>query len=124
MKSIKSSGNNRTNQPQALGIGNPKPEEPYNLPGAEAEIKRLPELLPGSEYYLRQEATLENFRLQAPRFPYLHLATHGCFEAEGCCLGEKEECQGVRRINMQPNTLLFADQTFNIADAALLGMEN
>jgi CHAT domain-containing protein/type II secretory pathway pseudopilin PulG len=117
-------GNSPSLQRGALGLGNPIPEEPYNLPGAEAEIKNLPNLLPGSEIYLGNDATVEKFKLQAPRFPVIHLATHGCFQAEGCCLGEKEDCNGVRRIDMEPNTLLFADEPFNIANAARLGMKN
>jgi len=108
----------------ALGLGNPIPEEPYSLPGAEAEIKNLPNLLLGSEIYLGNNATVERFKYHASRFPVIHLATHGCFEAEGCCLGEKEDCNGVRRIDMEPNTLLFADEPFNIANAARLGMKN
>ncbi|MEQ9359471.1 CHAT domain-containing protein, partial [Coleofasciculus chthonoplastes] len=108
----------------ALGLGNPIPEEPYNLPGAEAEIKNLPNLLPGSEIYLGNDATVERFKYHASRFPVIHLATHGCFESEGCCLGEEEDCNGVRRIDMEPNTLLFADEPFNIANAARLGMKN
>ncbi|MEQ8996045.1 MAG: CHAT domain-containing protein [Coleofasciculus sp. B1-GNL1-01] len=117
-------GNSPSLQRGALGLGNPIPEEPYNLPGAEAEIKNLPNLLPGSEIYLGNDATVERFKYHASRFPVIHLATHGCFEFEGCCLGEKEDCNGVRRIDMEPNTLLFADEPFNIANAARLGMKN
>ncbi|MEQ8969852.1 MAG: CHAT domain-containing tetratricopeptide repeat protein [Coleofasciculus sp. C1-SOL-03] len=117
-------GNSPSLQHGALGLGNPIPEEPYNLPGAEAEIKNLPNLLPRSEIYLGNDATVERFKYHAPRFPVIHLATHGCFQAEGCCLGEKEDCNGVRRIDMEPNTLLFADEPFNIANAARLGMKN
>jgi len=111
-------------QRRALGLGNPIPEEPYNLPGAEAEIQNLPNLLPRSEIYLGNDATVEKFKYHASRFPVIHLATHGCFEAKGCCLGEEEDCNGVRRIDMEPNTLLFADEPFNIANAARLGMKN
>jgi CHAT domain-containing protein/Flp pilus assembly protein TadD len=117
-------GNSPSLQRGALGLGNPIPEEPYNLPGAEAEIKNLPNLLPGSEIYLGNDATVERFKYHASRFPVIHLATHGCFESEGCCLGEEEDCNGVRRIDMEPNTLLFADEPFNIANAARLGMKN
>lgn len=59
------------------------------------------------------KATLETFRTQALRFPLLHLATHGCFQQGGC-----------PKLGLEENTILFADRRLNIADAALLGLQN
>jgi CHAT domain-containing protein/Tfp pilus assembly protein PilF len=96
-----------------LALGNPVPRPPQNLPGTEAEVRNIAQLLPGSSAYIGNTATLEQFKTQAPRFPFLHLATHGCFQPEGC-----------KKLDMKANTLLFADTQFNIADAALLGLQN
>jgi len=96
-----------------FALGNPVPTPPQNLDGAEAEAKAIAQIVPGSQTFLEAQATLDAFKTQAPRFPFLHLATHGCFDPEGC-----------PGINMQTNTLLLADQQFNIADAALLGLTN
>ena len=95
-----------------LALGNPSPDDGRNLAGAEAEVKSITALLP-SESYLRKQATLSNFRNLAPRFSILHLATHGCFQPQGCA-----------DLKMSANTLLFSDSTLNIADAALLGLKN
>ena len=96
-----------------LALGNPVPRPPQNLPATEAEVRNIAQLLPGSSAYIGNTATLDQFKTQAPRFPFLHLATHGCFQPEGC-----------QKLDMKANTLLFADTQFNIADAALLGLQN
>jgi CHAT domain-containing protein/Tfp pilus assembly protein PilF len=96
-----------------LALGNPKPIEPYSLEEAEAEVKEIEKIIPSSKSYIRQDATLERFKTEAPRFPFLHLATHGCFQREGC-----------EKPNMKAHTILFADGEYNIADAALLGLQN
>jgi len=96
-----------------LALGNPVPRNPQNLPGSEAEVRNIAQLFPGSSAYIGNTATLAQFKTQAPRFPFLHLATHGCFQPEGC-----------QKLDMKANTLLFADTQFNIADAALLGLQN
>ena len=96
-----------------LALGNPVTRNPQNLPGSEAEVRNIAQLLPGSSAYIGNAATLDQFKTQAPRFPFLHLATHGCFQPEGC-----------QKLDMKANTLLFADTQFNIADAALLGLQN
>ncbi|MDF5739675.1 CHAT domain-containing protein, partial [Nostoc sp. S13] len=95
-----------------LAFGNPVPSDPQNLPGAEAEVRKIKEILPDSEVYIHKEATLEKFRSQALRFSFLHLATHGCFQTQDC-----------KKTNLKNNTLLFADKTLDIADAALLGLQ-
>ncbi|MEH1966037.1 CHAT domain-containing protein, partial [Nostoc sp.] len=100
-------------KPQAvLAFGNPVPSDLQNLPGAEAEVRNIKEILPDSEFYINKEATLENFKSQALRFSFLHLATHGCFQIEDC-----------KKVNLKNNTLLFADQPLDIANAALLGLQ-
>jgi len=67
-----------------LGLGNPFPNDDRSLQGAEDEIKSITPLLPGSESFLGTQAKLNTFTTLAPRFPILHLATHGCFNPEGC----------------------------------------
>ncbi|MEG4035215.1 CHAT domain-containing tetratricopeptide repeat protein [Microcoleus sp. w1-18aA5] len=96
-----------------LALGNPVTQNPQNLPGSEAEVRNIAQLLPGSSSYIGNTATLDQFKTQAPRFPFLHLATHGCFQQGGC-----------QKLGMEENTLLFADSQFNIRDAALLGLQN
>ncbi|BBD69973.1 TPR repeat-containing protein [Nostoc commune NIES-4072] len=95
-----------------LAFGNPVTSEPQNLPGAEAEVRKIKEILPDSEVYINKKATLENFRSQALRFSFLHLATHGCFQTEDC-----------KKVKLKNNTLLFADKPLDIANAALLGLQ-
>jgi CHAT domain-containing protein len=109
---------------QLLALGNPVPVDPFALESAEIEARRIAEIFPGSENHLGSSATLDTFKTQAPRFPLLHLATHGCFNPEGCCL--RENCDPENRtIDMKPNTILFANQeSFQIAEAATLGLEN
>jgi CHAT domain-containing protein/Tfp pilus assembly protein PilF len=96
-----------------FALGNPIPQDPQNLPGTEEEVKNLAQMFPGSQVFLHNDATLEKFKIAASRFPILHLATHGCFQPQGC-----------KKLNMEANTILFADQQFKIADAALLGLQN
>jgi len=102
-----------TLQGGVLALGNPIPRLPQNLPGTEEEVRNIAQLLPGSSAYIGNAATLDQFKTQAPRFPFLHLATHGCFQQGGC-----------PKLGMKENTLLFADSQFNIAEAALLGLQN
>ncbi|MDB9313785.1 CHAT domain-containing protein, partial [Spirulina sp. CS-785/01] len=112
--------------PQVLALGNPVPEAPYNLPGAEQEVQVIAQQLKESEVYIREAATLDTFKKQAPRFTYLHLATHGCFQPFGCCLQEAE-CDSLEALlnpDIEGNSVLFAEEQFNLADAALLGLEN
>ncbi|MEG4582188.1 CHAT domain-containing protein [Microcoleus sp. MON1_C5] len=96
-----------------LALGNPIPRLPQNLPGTEEEVRNIAQLFPGSSAYIGNAATLDQFKTQAPRFPFLHLATHGCFQQGGC-----------QKLGLEENTLLFADSQFNIRDAALLGLQN
>jgi CHAT domain-containing protein len=76
-------------------------------------VRNIAQLFPASSAYIRNDATLDRFKTQAPRFPFLHLATHGCFQQGGC-----------QQLGMEENTLLFAKSQFNIRDAALLGLQN
>ena len=78
------------------------------------EVDYLIQNFPGSQDYRGEKATLDNFKTYASRFSILHLGTHGCFVAEGC-----------PELDMQPNTLLFANkQQYSIAEAALLGLKD
>ncbi|KJH73209.1 hypothetical protein UH38_02525 [Aliterella atlantica CENA595] len=96
-----------------LALGNPFPNDRRSLPGAEDEIKSITSVLPGSEAHLGVEAKLNTFTTVAPRFPILHLATHGCFRPGGC-----------PDLKLEANTILFRDRNFQIADAAILGLKN
>ena len=104
---------NATTAKRILAFGNPVPKAPLALPGAEIEVQRITQILPDSAAFIGKQATLDNFKLQSLRFSLLHLATHGCFQKGGC-----------PKLGMEENTILFADQRFNIADAALLGLQN
>lgn len=104
-------------QVAVLAFGNPRPEEPFGLPGTEQEVNDIRRLAPDSQIYLRQAATLAQFKQDSPRYAYLHLATHGCFQTLGCDLSQDESW------DMSPNTLLFADESYALKDAALLGLD-
>jgi CHAT domain-containing protein len=104
---------NSTLQGGVLALGNPIPRAPQNLPGTEEEVRNIAQFFPGSSAYIGKAATLDQFKTQAPRFPFLHLATHGCFQQGGC-----------QNLGLEENTLLFAESQFNIRDAALLGLQN
>ncbi|ABG51863.1 Tetratricopeptide TPR_2 [Trichodesmium erythraeum IMS101] len=97
---------------KVLAFGNPQPTE-INLRGAEDEAKIIAENLSGKSL-TREKATLSSFENESPGFPLVHLATHGCFQKGGC-----------REQGLEENTILFANnKTFNIANAARLGLEN
>ena len=97
---------------KVLAFGNPTPTK-IDLPGAEAEAKAIAQML-SSKYYIREEATLPRFQNESLGFSLVHLATHGCFQKDGC-----------PGVGLEANTILFAnDETFHIRDAALLGLEN
>ncbi|MDQ2096098.1 MAG: CHAT domain-containing tetratricopeptide repeat protein [Tychonema bourrellyi B0820] len=116
---------NSTLQGGVLALGNPVTRNPYNLPDSPQEVQSLTQIFPGSLSYIGNAATLDQFKTQAPRFPFLHLATHGCFQPEGCCLLNSPNCRKPDRVDLKPNTILFADDhELDIADAALLGLQN
>ncbi len=108
-----SQANNQVPRQAVLALGNPFPNDIRHLRGAEAEVTGIKKVLPSSEVYLNDKATLNTFKTQAQRFNFLHIATHGCFIPGGC-----------PSLKMPENTILFADQNLNIADAALLGLKN
>ncbi|MFO7032664.1 hypothetical protein B9T07_22760 [Limnospira fusiformis CCALA 023] len=102
--------NNPRLSTNVLAFGNPTPTS-QELPGAEQEARQVTEILSG-EYWLREQATRHRFYNDSARFNILHLATHGCFQRQGC-----------PGLNLEANNILFANgETFNIADAALLGL--
>ena len=101
-----------TNSQKVLAFGNPQPTK-INLRGAEDEAKIIAENLSGKSL-IREKATLSSFENESPGFPLVHLATHGCFQKGGC-----------PTVGLEENTILFANnKTFNIANAARLGLEN
>jgi len=67
-----------------LAVGNPVPKDPLSLPASETEVRDIVKTFSGSEALVRERATLAAFKSQSLRFPYLHLATHGCFQKGGC----------------------------------------
>ncbi|NER06459.1 MAG: CHAT domain-containing protein, partial [Okeania sp. SIO3C4] len=102
----------KTQSMKVLAFGNPQPTK-VDLAGAEDEAKIIAEKLP-NKHYIREEATLPRFKNESLGFPLVHLATHGCFQEDGC-----------PGVGLEANTILFAnDETFHIRDAALLGLEN
>ena len=95
-----------------LAIANPRPTK-TDLPGTEKQANYITQNFPNSQQYSREQATLTTFKDNSPKFPILHLGTHGCFQRQGC-----------PTLNMEANTLLFANgEKYNIADAALLGLK-
>jgi CHAT domain-containing protein/Tfp pilus assembly protein PilF len=96
-----------------LAIANPRPTK-TDLPGTEQQANYITQNFPNSQQYSREQATLTTFKDNSPKFPILHLGTHGCFQSQGC-----------PTLNMEANTLLFANgEKYNIADAALLGLKD
>lgn len=111
----------RNNSRRLLAFGNPKPDTPLDLPGTEAEVNTITRLFRNSQRYLHQSATLDQFKTQAPKFPFLHLATHGCFQDQPCQF-EAQEDGKTYTATLAANTILFADRQWPIQDAALLGL--
>ncbi|WP_293360690.1 MULTISPECIES: CHAT domain-containing protein [unclassified Microcoleus] len=108
-----------------LALGNPVTRAPYNLPNSKREVERITQIIPNSLPRTGNAATLKEFKDQARHFPFLHLATHGCFQPKGCCLLKSPNCKQPDRVDLKPNTILFANnEEFNIGDAALLRLEN
>ncbi len=92
-----------------FAVGNPLPSS-VNLP--EVTAREISRIFPNSKAYIGSQPTLNRFKSQGPRYRFLHLETHGCFQPGGC-----------PNLGMEENTLLFANnQTFPIAEAALLGL--
>nr|MDZ8101428.1 tetratricopeptide repeat protein [Nostoc sp. DedSLP01] len=116
--STRSSQSLKTNsspaQKRVLAFGNPSPNGLLALTNAEIEVKKIADTLPGSKFFTGDKATLDSFKILAPQFPLLHLATHGCFQRGGC-----------PKLKLKENILVFANnEELNIADAARLGLEN
>ena len=67
---------------RVLVFGNPDLGDPkLDLPNAEIEARQISQLIPGSELLVRNKASLHAFREFAPSFNYLHIASHGQFNA-------------------------------------------
>jgi CHAT domain-containing protein/Tfp pilus assembly protein PilF len=103
----------KVNNPSVLVFANPRPTQ-VELIGTEAQADFLQKTYANSQIYKHQQATLDTFLSQSPRFPILHLGTHGCFRPEGC-----------PSLGMKPNTLLFANKReYELKDAVKLGLQN
>ncbi len=103
----------KVNNPSVLVFANPRPTQ-VELIGTEAQADFLQKTYANSQIYKHQQATLDAFLSQSPRFPILHLGTHGCFGPEEC-----------PSLGMKPNTLLFANsQQYELKDAVKLGLQN
>ena len=103
----------KVNNPSVLVFANPRPTQ-AELIGTEAQADFLQKTYANSQIYKHQQATLDTFLSQSPRFPILHLGTHGCFRPEGC-----------PSLGMKANTLLFANKReYELKDAVKLGLQN
>ncbi len=73
----------RSAKPESvLVFGNPDlSNAKLDLPNAEIEAKAIAELVPGSELLVRKKASEAAFKQFAPSFRYLHIASHGQFNA-------------------------------------------
>jgi CHAT domain-containing protein/Tfp pilus assembly protein PilF len=103
----------KVDNPSVLAFANPRPTQ-VELIGTEAQADFLQKTYANSQIYKHQQATLDAFLSQSPRFPILHLGTHGCFRPEGC-----------PSLGMKANTLLFANKReYELKDAVKLGLQN
>ncbi|TPG23084.1 CHAT domain-containing protein [Variovorax ginsengisoli] len=59
-----------------IAFGNPRIEDKYDLPGADAEVKQLARLFPRNTLYMGAAATKTQFRDAAARSPMMHVAAH------------------------------------------------
>ncbi len=57
-------------------FGNPRIEDKYDLPGAEAEVKQLATLFPRNSLFMGAAANKTQFREAAARAPLMHVAAH------------------------------------------------
>ena len=66
-----------------LVLGNPDLGDPkMDLPNAEQEARMIAAMLPDNELLVRDKATKAAFKQFAPSFHYLHIASHGEFNAD------------------------------------------
>ena len=62
--------------PTLTAFGNPLIEAKYDLPGSEAEVKRLAQLFPSNSVFMGAQATKSQFRQVASTAPIMHVAAH------------------------------------------------
>lgn len=62
--------------PTLTAFGNPLIEAKYDLPGSEAEVKRLAQLFPSNSVFMGAQATKTQFREVASTAPIVHVAAH------------------------------------------------
>ena len=67
---------------ETLILGNPDLRDArYDLPGAQKEAQEIARLRPGAKVLMRKEATREALSALGGQYAYLHLASHGTFDA-------------------------------------------
>jgi len=57
-------------------FGNPRIEDKYELPGAEAEVNQLARLFPNNKLFMGEQANKTQFRQVVANAPVLHVAAH------------------------------------------------
>jgi len=57
-------------------FGNPQIAEKYDLPGAEAEVRRITQFFPRNEIFLGAQATKTQFNETVGKAPIMHIAAH------------------------------------------------
>ncbi|MBY4595617.1 CHAT domain-containing protein [bacterium BD-1] len=62
--------------PILTAFGNPRIEDKYELPGAEAEVNQLARLFPNNRLFMGEQANKTQFRQAVARTPVLHVAAH------------------------------------------------
>ncbi|MEZ0318197.1 MAG: CHAT domain-containing protein [Methylophilaceae bacterium] len=113
-----------------LILGNPDlGQRSYDLPGAQEEAKEISLLNPKSKLLLRSEASKDAITKLGPQFSYIHIASHGSFDAlkprqSGLLLavkdGEKDPLSGMLTVDDLYNLNLNADLvTMSACETAL-----
>ena len=66
-----------------LAFGNPDLGDPrFDLPSSQQEVMVISGMVPESQAYVRREATETQFKSAAARYRYLHIASHGEYNAD------------------------------------------
>ncbi len=66
-----------------LAFGNPDLGDPrFDLPSAQREVEVISEMVPESRAFVRRQASETEFKQNASRYRYLHIASHGEYNAD------------------------------------------
>lgn len=75
--------NHQTSGEQLLTLANPDLNQPeLDLPGAQREAQEIAQLWTDNQTFVRQQASESLLKSQAQDYQYIHLASHGAFDAE------------------------------------------